>query len=246
MCIRFNIVILTFLISLLGLSCADEYDYSYVLNDNNYLPLEKGKYIIYSSDSIIYRGGGSVKDTITSFLKIENIDTFLNTAGERIVVRHHWYKYKDEEAWKFKKRSSAFLRDQNVLSTEDNITLVKLPLFPRKNMKFVPTIYVNPDLEVEISGEIFTNLHQDWNGKILDIATPYAYENNKINACRVQMVADTLLKIQKRKVVEIYGNNIGLLERDEVFLFDDQSGNAPIEVRAKKGFIHKLQIMEYN
>jgi hypothetical protein len=246
MLVRIYKVLILFLLSVLCWSCADEYDNTYFLKDSNYFPLVRGKYVVYKSDSIIYRGGGSVRDTVSSFLKIENIDTLINTAGERIVIRYHWYKYSESEPWQFKTLSSSFLRDQYVLTTEDNVTLVKLPLFPRKNLKFLPAVYVNPELQVDVSGELFSNFYRDWNGKILDTTTPYTLGDNQLNACYVQMVADTLLRIQKRHVTEIYGHNIGLLERNEVFLFDDQSGNTPIEDRAKKGYIHRLKIWEYN
>ncbi len=244
--IRFDLLAFLIGFCVFSWNCADEYDYNYSLKETIFFPLVKGKYIVYTSDSIVYRGGGLLKDTISSFIKIENVDTFLNTDGERIVVRYHWFKYKESDPWQFKTRSSAFVRDNNILNTIDNITLVKMPVLPRKNMKFDPAIYVNPELELQISGEIFSNFYKDWNGKILDTTTPYNFQNNTLNACRVQLVADTLLKIQKRIVTETYGANVGLLERDEVFLFDDQSTNTPLEIRAKKGYIHRLRLLSFN
>jgi len=236
------IIILSFV------SCSSEietYDESKLGKD--YFPLETGKYWIYQSDSIIYRSGGVFRDTVKSFLKEEIGDSFIDLSGLKQHRVNRYFKRNIEDVWLYQNTWATYLDGSRALRHEDNLKFIKL-IFPfKKGSRWNGNQYLDTEINIEVGGEVLKNMYLNWNSRIESMDTIIEVGDVAYPSIFVNLVKDTTSSIDKKVVNEFYVKNIGLVQKSVIVLQDDNtSSNKPLEQRAKRGFIHKLSLIDHN
>lgn len=243
---RFNLYIFILLVSITFLhSCTSETE---MVDDStfgyDYFPLSPGKSWVYQSDSIVYSSVGSVKDTFKSFIKEEVGEEFEDLSGQKVFKINRFFKRKESDTWSRINTWTASLDKTNAIRTEENIRFVKLVFPVKKGIRFNGNIFVDPDLDIEVGGEL-VEAYKNWNHKIEALDSKIKYKGQEINAAEINLVDETSI-IDRRKVTEFYGKGIGLLFKEMIILDSDGSKpNDPWETKAKKGFIHRLTLIDH-
>jgi hypothetical protein len=105
-------------------SCTEKTE---ILDENlfgyEYFPLETGKFRIYASDSIIFTGGGTRRDTFHSFIREEVGDSFTDQEGKRGYKIERYFKREIEDSWTRMNTWTAYSEKTRIITNEDNLTL---------------------------------------------------------------------------------------------------------------------------
>lgn len=220
----------------------DESVYGY-----EYFPVGTGKTWIYASDSIVYSGVGTRRDTLSSFLKEEIGEKFTDLAGNETYKINRYFKRNDTDPWSKLNTWTVSLEKTRAIRTEENLKFVKLVFPVKKGLRFNGNVFVDENIRVEVGGEM-VEAYKNWNHRIESDQELFLYQNDSVKTLRINLV-DNATKdlIDRRKVTEYYGKGIGLLKKEMMILDSDGSRpNDPWELKAQKGFIHTLTLIDHN
>lgn len=209
-----------------------------------YYPLEVGRTWTYQSDSIIITKAGRAKDTLTSFIRQEITDSLRSEEGHLLYRVDRWIKKQGQDDWQ--KMNAWFVEKDatKVICTEDNIPLVKM-VFPLKaGTRFSSNLYFDDAIKSEVGGE-FVAVYSGWRPQVVRLNAEVDYQNEVFEAAEIKM-ADIESVIDLRRVTAYYVKGIGLL-RQEMIVYDSDADNPdrPWDDKAKKGFKHTLQLIDY-
>jgi hypothetical protein len=243
---RFNLYIFALLVFGVFLnSCTseteelDESTFGY-----DYFPLSAGKSWVYQSDSIVYSSVGSVRDTFKSFIKEEVGEAFVDLTGQKVYKIDRFFKRNESDSWSRLNTWTSSVDKTNAIRTEENIRFIKLVFPVKEGLRFDGNIFVDQDLKIEVGGEM-VEAYKNWEHRITSLDTPIKYKGQDINALEVNLVDETSI-IDRRKVIEYYAKEIGLVFKEMIILDSDGSKpNDPWETKAKKGFIHRLTLIDH-
>lgn len=211
-----------------------------------YLPVIVGKFRVYQSDSIILRSGGTVRDTVSSQLK-EVVDSYtVNTSGDTIYNVKVYHKRPADTAFVYQKTVFMTKDAQKVTRQEDNLVFTKM-VFPLKSgTRFNHNQYFDPTIDIEIGGEIFLGMYNDWNTRVESFNGPLFWQGQQTENVKIRLVDDASTSLEKKLYYETYIKNVGLYSKKMIFLQDNKGGSTPIEQRAIKGFYHDLFLIQHN
>lgn len=216
-------------------------------NGIEYYPVEQGKFISYSVDSILYDDLGFTKISISSFVKLE--------VGEKIEDKSTGKKFKLFKYWKKDASSLWTLTDietitvnaNEIVVSEENLPFVKM-IFPNNIGKvWKSTRLFNEDIESMVLGETI-KVFQGWFSEIINKKLDIRINGKDYNNVLEVIHANDKTSVNNLRFVrEYYAPNIGLLKR-EMKIYDT---NKPIkdqewETYVHKGFSLNMQIIENN
>lgn len=209
----------------------------------SFYPVAKGKSWVYTSDSIIYSSGGTRIDTVRSFIKEEIVDTFVNEERNTVFKIDRFFRRQVSDPWLRINSWTTFKDQTRAIRTEENLKFVKLVFPVKTGLRWDGNVFVDKNIKISVAGESL-EAYKNWKYRMEDIAFKYNFAGQTINAIKVNLVDDSSI-IDRRKVTEYYGNNIGLLKKEMTIL--DGDGSKPNEDwtrKAQKGFIHTLTLIE--
>lgn len=203
----------------------------------DYFPIQINKYIIYDVDSTVYDEITHIPKTYKYRLKEIITQSFINDANitayrlERYIKWYDSTKSYDQIPWQFQKVWTIIPYNSHIEKVEENIPYIKL-IFPVK-----------------------TNTQWDGNAKNTLGKKTYTYEYTDNAEYINNIYFEKTLKvkqyqfrtlIQYQNEVEKYAKNVGLVYK-EITQLESQTivPNVPVENRAEKGFIYKMQIVEW-
>lgn len=211
-----------------------------------YLPLTVGKYRIYQSDSIILRSGGTIRDTVSSRLKEVTDSYTVNANGDTLFTIKIYYQGPNDSVFTYQKSVFMARDQQKVIRQEDNLVFTKM-VFPLKaGTRFNHNQYFDPTIDIEIGGEIFLGMYNDWNTRVDALNGPLFWQGQQTDNVRIRLVDDSSTSLEKKLYYETYIKNVGLYSKKMIFLQDNKGGSTPLEQRAIKGFYHDLFLIEHN
>jgi hypothetical protein len=231
---------------MVGISCTketepvDESTFGY-----DFFPVTKGKFWIYASDSIIFDNGGTKIDTFVSFIKEEIGDSFLDETGNTVYKLNRYFRRNSTDVWSRTNTWTTYTDRTRAIRTEENLKFVKLVFPLKKGLRWDGNVFLDEDIMIDVAGESI-EAYKNWKYKIEEINETFSFKGTNVVAVKVNLVDDASI-IDRRKVTEYYGKDIGLLKKEMIILDSDGSKpNDPWEKKAQKGFIHTLTLIEVN
>lgn len=211
----------------------------------DFFPLAPNKSWTYMSDSIVYSNGGSSRDTFKSFIREQVGEALVDASGNTFYKINRFFKRNETDNWT-KINTWTVTKDKSrAIRTEENIKFVKLVFPIKKGLRFDGNVFVDEDLKIDVNGEILEP-YKNWKHRIEEISEPFTFNGTNVPSLKINLVDETSI-IDRRKVTEYYGENIGLVKKEMTILDSDGSRpNDPWDKKAQKGFIHTLTLIDYN
>lgn len=237
--INYLLQCITFLISsILFTSCKKNQTENITMEDGkNYFPIAIGQYIVYDVDSTAYDELTHIPKTYKYRLKeiitqaFTNDETTTSYRLERYIKYYDSTKTYDQIPWQIKDVWTIIPYPKSIEKVEENIRYVKL-LFPVKN-----GLQWNGNIKNTLGEKIYRYDYIDQpdviNGKTFD-KTLKVVQNNYRSL------------IQYQNEVEKYAREVGMVYK-EITNLESQTivPNVPVENRAEKGYIYKMQVVEW-
>src|SRR5690606_4994624 len=114
-----------------------------------------------------------------------------------------------------------------------------------KGVRYNHNQYFDPQIDIEIGGEIFLSLYEGWNTRYESIDQTLVWQGKNVDNVVVRLVDDETTSLEKKVYYETYVKDVGLYKQEMLFLQDNKGGASPIEERATKGFIHQRTLLAF-
>ena len=215
-------LIYSFFIGLSFISCVkDKIEDPAVDNSREYYPMEVGKYITYSVDSIVIddEPGGNRKDTVHFELR-EEISGYQVNNEDTVYYIHRFRKDEGESNWELTDVWTSRFTMNEVLRTEENLTFRKLVFPLRDGKRWIGTSYINP-LTTVLIGTENVQAFQLWEAEVkeYDIADQVgSFSFDAGNVMHVSQTETDDFTSYKRFVLEKYARGIGMVQRIDTIL----------------------------
>ena len=224
----------------------------------NFLPLKKGKYLIYDVDSTVYDVLDPMFHTVdtttgkVSFQLKEVIADTLKDARGRLSYKIERYRRATAtDEWLLKDVWYA-TRDGNTIErVEENQRFVKLVLPITASTVFNSAKYLDPYTDLTIGNETIRQAYLQWESKYTDIDKPATVLNRAYDSTMtVTYVKNTDKVIDHRYYYEIYARNVGMIykrfELTSTTCNDCPKAQLPWSVKSEKGFFLTMRLREFN
>ena len=211
----------------------------------DYVPLETGKYVIYSCDSIVFDNQGITRDTLKSYLKYEVGNQFTNANGETGFKLNKYWKKNLGDAWYFTHVDEVYKTDSKAIFTEGNLPFISMVFPNQKKTTWDGNALFDNTIEKKVAGEPI-QFYQDWSYNIVSRDQDFQFNSETLKTLLVNQV-DFESIIAKRYATESYAKGIGLIGK-EMIIYNTSHfrQNEPWENFAESGF-HLIQNMiEHN
>ncbi len=242
-------VLLILMLPFLG-CVSNESEESDILSDQKYFPLQKGKFIEYKADSIVFRQG-SLLDSVRFEAREEIKDEGQDSLGRfYTILRSH--RSTANEPWVPFASYTARVYQNKALKNESNVHLIKMvfPLTP--GISWNGLALIRPDQLFNIEGES-VEIYRDWeNFKVNEPAGSFTSGNLVFDDVVTILQTDEENLIAKRYSLEKYAAGIGLVYKEMIILDCNNTINNCAAVnlawsqRATKGYIFRQTITRYN
>lgn len=246
---KFLLLILSCLCILL-VSCDETEDF--VLDTKEaYYPLEIGKYITYSVDSIRYSsssGGGIDVDTSTFQWQEMVVDTFRDGANRLVYEVERMRRDSASQNWQLVNVLAVTKTEDRVEWVEDNRRFVKM-LFPLKLEDTSNVFQYFDEFElVSVNGEVI-EAFKSWEYLVDELDIPSSVNSFSFDSTSTVSYANSENVIELRLAKEQYAKNIGLVFK-EYKILDTQCISDCVgmtwEEKAEQGFILRMKMIDYN
>lgn len=165
-------------------------------SDEEYFPLHTGFYQVYDVEEKVYENR-QLTGVFGYELKTEVVDSFLNQEGDYTFVIHRSTRATANDLWQFREAWSARTNSYQAISTEGNISYVRIS-FPTANNK-------------EWNGNILNSLEED-SYLVESVGKPYELSTNFLYDDALVIIQEDQLNALKRdQREEVYARNVGLI-----------------------------------
>jgi hypothetical protein len=243
--IRYFILVLS-LLFVLG-ACTTEPDPYLPADDENFYPLELGKYWVYEVDSIIFRPEITVEvDSVQLWMREEIVDTILDNSGNTLFVVEQSERYNLTDPWEFKQLLTVGLLNNQIIRTENNLRFIKMVFPIQLFQQWDGNIFIDPTTIVRVGGETI-EMFKDWSYSTIAEGESINIEGENYEDVITIAPSQSENLIELRKVEEQYANNIGLISRT-LEILDTQIIDPALgwQDKAEKGFIVRQLLVESN
>ncbi len=230
---------IVFLISIaIFTSCKKNQTESFTMDDGkNYFPIAIGQYIVYDVDSTAYDELTHVPKNYKYRLKEIITQAFINDENttsyrlERYIKYYDSTKTYDQIPWQIKDVWTIIPYPKSIEKIEENIRYVKL-IFPVKN-----GLQWNGNLKNTLDEKLYKYEYVD---------NPDVVNDKSFQKTLKVVQTNYRSLIQYQNEVEKYARNVGMIYKEIIHL-ESQTivPNIPVENRAEKGFIYKMQVVEW-
>ena len=211
----------------------------------SYYPVETGKYITYSYDSVIIVKGGLERDSLSGFLKDE-IGEKLNTSnGEESYRVYKYWKRDILDPWRLINLEVLTKSINKVILSEGNLSFIKMVFPNEKGITWDGNALFDERIEVMIASEPI-EVYNNWEYEITD----KNLEKNILGEIRQVLEVlhvDQENALQRRFSSESYVKGVGLVSKN-MMIYDTQNfqPNKPWETFAQGGFRLVQEMIEHN
>jgi hypothetical protein len=232
-------------------SCKREV-YEFPQSDTSYFPIDSGTYAIYNVEYVLYNDFESRVDTFNYLLKELVGETETDNQGKPYRRIERYILNDSSTSWEFRQVWAAQLLGNFAYRIEDNqrFVTISFPLF--KGKEWDGLVYIRKDTTISIPGGTI-DMYKDWgNFKVLSLDEPEFIAGINYDSVLTIQRVEKINNIERRYSLEKYAKNIGLISRQDSIL-DTQCGgniatciNTPWALKAEKGFILNMQLIETN
>ncbi len=221
-----------------------------------YYPLEIGRSWTYRQDSIIFDPdvGMVRRDSTTSFLREDIVDTLRNNSGELLYRVEQFVRMADTLPWQIQKVLTMNRNEQQAVRTIDNLRFVKLIFPPANRQRWDGNASFDEFTKVTLAGEN-VEMFKGWSYVIANIDTTLQLGDLSFEQVVKVEPSDYQSLIELRSVQEYYAPEVGLVYR-ELFILDTQCqyccnadfvlcDGLPWVDKAEAGFILRQQLIDY-
>ncbi|HRS54214.1 MAG TPA: hypothetical protein P5250_05875 [Bacteroidales bacterium] len=194
------------------------------INDYNYFPVNKGHYVIYQVDSIVYNDFTNTVDTFLYEIK-EYIESDIIDNSGRTVQRLEKYKRNcDTLPWKLNNVWTCLRTTYTAEKVEENVRYLKL-IFPiQKDKKWNGNAY---------------NIFDEQTYKYIDVHKPYYNKYLYFDSTITVLQKDFNTLISNDYAIEIYATGVGLVYKKFVQIEKEITGVI------KKGVDYTMTAKQY-
>lgn len=245
---RYLFLFLVVLSSVIFHACKDEVDSRSLLGfEQDFYPLEVGKYWEYQMDSVTYAIGGSIVDSTVGYIREEIADIFVDATGDTIARFDKFWKRNIADNWEVQKAFTATISGNKAIRTEDNLRLIKLVLPPSIGSQWDSNAFIDPFQDFRVGGEL-VKVYKDWDDAEVADRQSTATINGKTYTDLVTIVlTDTESIIERRFAKEQYAKGVGLVSAEYMILDTQCNGCGPDWIeKAEQGFTLKQVLLDHN
>ncbi len=258
---RFNFLVLAIFSCLAAWPGCTPFDQPYepvdIAAQQAYFPLETSRFVEYRVDSVVYDfapGGGTVRDSTSTFVREAIVDSFQEASGQLLYRIERFERADEQEAWRLTQVLAAGRNATQAIRLENNRRFLKL-VFPFDRFtSWDGNLWIDTYQEVEIAGERIRPF-VNWRYRVdsLDVAAvvgAFAFDS-----VLVVREVDETNAIERRLSRSIYAKNIGLVQREQ-WILDSQYCNQvppptdclskPWEEKAEIGYILRQVLIRHN
>lgn len=216
-----------------------------------YFPLEIGKYITYSVDSIRYgaaSGGGTNIDTSTFEWREMVVDTFRDGENRLVYEVERMRRDNPNQDWQIVNVLSITKTADRIEWVENNRRFVKM-FFPLKLEDTSNVFQYFDEFElVSIGGEVI-EAFKAWEYIVDELDVPSSVNSFSFDSTSTISYANSENVIELRIAREQYAKNIGLIAK-EYMILDTQCITDCIgmtwEEKAEQGFVLRMKMIDHN
>jgi hypothetical protein len=209
----------------------------------DYYPLQIGKSITYTLDTVIYdpiTKDVSKIDTFSWQMREVIVDTFRDKTGSlNYKIERYERRKGDTGSLKIAKVVSAAAYAEGAMRFENNLSFVKFPWHFAERTSWDGNVYNDPSATLIIQGELLQLFSKKWTYEVLSFDKAERIGNRDYpNVLTVRAQSDPRILTERRYTLEKYAKGVGLVYR-ELYILDTQKldANAAWEVKAYSGII---------
>lgn len=224
------------LLLLLTLAACKKETLDYKLFGKEYFPLQTGKYIIYSVDSIYFYDVTMTSDTF-HYQLMEMVDSTITDAfGNVTYVIKRYVRPDDASDWTLKRVWSAMLYSDRAEKQEENLRFIKLHFPVILNKSWRGNAYIPVD-----SVHIYK---PDWVYTYKTMDTTLNLNQQVLDSCIVVQQLNDQNQIEKHIEREIYQKGTGLVYKESIHV--GRQTIDPLNWKPEKGRIVIYKFLERN
>jgi hypothetical protein len=256
----FKILGLTCLIAGLGLGgCKRETElFEMPLYDHS--PLDSGKYLIYSLDTVLYNDFSQTVDTHSYQLKVQYGRRELDATGKLFTRVEHYLRTDSSQNWVLSRVFAAQNDSEKYYTIENNQRIIRLAYPIQKNTTWDGLVHIRRDTSIDISGVGGAiAFYKDWEDfKYTNTDVPATIGGRSYTSVSTVLQVDEINRIERRYVIEQYAKGVGLVHK-EMLILDTQCSNrtrfprgiescANVDwaIKAEKGIIVRQTLLDTN
>ncbi len=240
-------ILSTGLLLFLGSACKDSQTPLNIAPDSSqsYFPLEIGKYLVYTVDSVFYKED-AVADTVRIMAREEITDTLRDNEGELFYRVERLERANANEPWEIRQVLAVKRTDTQAERIENNQRFISLTFPFRRNITWDGIGFNSDSLQVVIRGEVI-KIYKDWESQFDEIFVPQTVNTFLFDSTVSVFHANSNNFIERRFNREVYAKGIGLVQK-EMSILDSQlsNGDRVWPDDAEKGFTLLQTLIEHN
>lgn len=212
-----------------------------------YAPIEVGKYLEYSYDSLTYAAKGTIKDTLSGYIKEVIEEEYITGAGDTAFKLVKYWKKENGDQYKISDVESVRISDKQLIVSEENISFIKL-VFPNTlGTTWDGNALFDNSIEELFAGDPIAGKYTGWTYEITERDQSMEGINQTFEDIIKVKHIDSEGPFELRKSFEIYAAGIGLVKRC-ISILDTQRPNPDIswEDKADLGYIVTQRLIDHN
>lgn len=182
----------------------------------DYQPLNKGHFIIYDVDSIIYDDFTKTVDTFYSEMKDEIGDEFIDDQGRTSHYVNRYQRKNNTEPWVISHIYYITQNEYRLEWKENNLRFIKMVYPVKLNKKWKGNSYMPTQTNTELSWM------DDWDYRYTDVVAPYNTGSKTYNSCHIVDHADYIEGIPSDPnsysargfSKEVFAKGVGMIYRE--------------------------------
>lgn len=247
---RISILLFLVLSGLTFHACNDDIDPRSKLGfEEEFYPLDLGRYWEYRIDSVTYAIDGSMIDSTISYIREEVVDSYVDAASDTIAVIDKLWKRNLTDKWKIQKAITATISNYEAIRTEDNRRLIKLVLPPSIGATWDSNAFIDPFQDVRVAGGELVKVYKDWtDAQVFEREAIATIGGSSYNNLVTVILTDSESTIEKRYAKEQYAKGVGMVAAEYIILDTQCNGCDGLEwtEKAEQGFVLKQVLMDHN
>lgn len=194
-----------------------------------YFPLQIGKYIDYTVDSVVYDfgpGGNTLRDSSQTHIREIITDTLRDNADELVYTVERYERLQDTLPWQLQRVFTLARTARQAIRTENNLRFLQLVFPLDRRSQWNGNLWIDQYQEIEIAGERIQPF-VNWNYEVDSIDVAIQIGAFAFDSVLTVTETDENNAIERRLSRVRYAKNIGMVWREQWILDSQYCNQAP-------------------